>query len=186
MIFENHVAKIVLHKPDILILDWRDKNGSREYYVRYILDKSMGSLIIQGDLGTAVASWYNRVETSDMVRYVQNIPYFIEKLVCSTDKYTYYDDDVKNDIEGHFVQLACGCDEPKEILRDMEYVVDKVIEAHHNNATYDDETIAVFSKYDIEPCDIDDFGRRISERIKLWSKGFVMSYDEVFTNGEII
>lgn len=185
MAFENHEAKIVLHKPDIIILDWRNKNGSREYYVRYILDKPMGSLIIQGDLGTAVASWYNRVEAHDMVRYVQNIPYFVEKLVCSTDKYTYHADDVKNDIEEHFIQLAVGCElnEQKEILHDMEYVVDKVIEAHHNNTSYDDDTIAVFGKYDIEPCDIDDFGRRISERVKLWSEGFARAYEEVFING---
>lgn len=183
MAFENHVATVVCDTKDVYILDWRDKSGTNEYYVRYIVDKKLGSLIIQGDLGTAVACWYSEVTLKSLVSYVSNVPYFASKLLCSTDKYVYNDEDINADIVEYFDNLAVDCegDAFKEVMDDCYAVANAIIDAHHNNVGIDAETREILEKYDIE-----DFvctaGRRLSERVKLWSEGFVKAYEEVSGN----
>ena len=183
MAFENHVATVVCDTKDVYILDWRDKSGTNEYYVRYIVDKKMGSLIIQGDLGTAVACWYGEVTPKNLVGYVSNVPYFASKLLCSTDKYVYEDEDIKADIVERFDNFAVGYDGDalKEVMDDCYAVVNAIIDAHHNNVGIDAGTHEILEKYDIEEC-VCTAGCRLSERVKLWAEGFVRAYEEVSGN----
>lgn len=183
MAFENHVAKVVCDTKDVYILDWRDKSGTSEYYVRYIVDKAIGSLIIQGDLGTAVACWYSDVTPKSLVGYVSNVSYFASKLLCSTDKYIYKDEDIKADVVECFDSLAVGYegDALKEVIDDCYAVINAIIDAHHNNVGIDAEIREILEKYDIEEC-VCTAGRRLSKRVKLWSEGFVKAYEEVSGN----
>lgn len=88
--FKNHKSKIVHDDDKMLVMEWRNKNGSSAYAVKYIVDKVCGTLFIEGDLGFAVACWYSHVTTEDILNYTnpKHIDYFVGKLKCSTDKYT--------------------------------------------------------------------------------------------------
>lgn len=98
-IFRNHKAKTPCHNQNIMVIDWRNQNGSSEYYIRYILDLKMGSLIIQGDCGYAIASWQCS-HTPAEIRNLSNNPYyFLSKLKCETDKYHYNEEDIRADLE---------------------------------------------------------------------------------------
>lgn len=59
--FSTHKATLIQDTERYMIIDWRRADGSINYYVNYILDKKRGSLIISGDLGDCVATWYNAV-----------------------------------------------------------------------------------------------------------------------------
>ena len=88
--FKTHKAKIVHDDDKMLVMEWRNKNGSSAYAVKYIVDKVYGTLFVEGDLGFAVACWYSHVTTEDILNYTnpKHIDYFVGKLKCSTDKYT--------------------------------------------------------------------------------------------------
>lgn len=184
MAFENHVAKIVVNNRSVLVLDWRDKNGSSEYYIRYIVDKEIGSLIIQGDLGFAVACWYNKLDPRSLAGYVKNIGYFTEKLQCSTDKYTYDDDDIKSDVYQYFDDIAVGYegDELREVIDDCQYIIRAITDAKHNNDGLDDEARRILEKYDPDWWEnpyLGNAGRRVAERVKLWADGYARAVREV-------
>ena len=51
--FRNHKAKFKQF-DGISTLDWRNIDGSSNYYVRYVFDEDKGCLYITGDLGSAV------------------------------------------------------------------------------------------------------------------------------------
>lgn len=57
--FSSHKAELIQDTERYFAVDWRKEDGSGDYYVNYILDKKRGSLIISGDLGDCIATWYN-------------------------------------------------------------------------------------------------------------------------------
>ena len=84
--FAHH--KAVFRQLDgISTLDWRNEDGSSNYYVRYVFDESRGCLYISGDLGSAVIQLTERATLKALSDY--EIGYFVEKIECSTDKYAY-------------------------------------------------------------------------------------------------
>lgn len=68
--FAAHKATLIQDTDRYLIFDWRKADGSSDYYVNYILDKKRGNLIISGDLGDCIATWYNAVSPRQMRSYV--------------------------------------------------------------------------------------------------------------------
>lgn len=77
--FAAHKATLIQDTDRYMIIDWRKENGSGEYYVNYILDKKRGSLIISGDLGDCIATWYNPVKPNELRNYIKSIDYFMSK-----------------------------------------------------------------------------------------------------------
>lgn len=73
----------------ILIIDWKNKDGSGEYAIRYTLDMEKGNFIITGDVGYCIASWYNHLTPDNLCKFLNNIGYFKEKINCWTESYTY-------------------------------------------------------------------------------------------------
>ncbi|MDY6278695.1 MAG: hypothetical protein SPL63_01065, partial [Roseburia faecis] len=76
-VFEKlgHKATLIQNTDRYTIIDWRKGNGSGEYYVNYIIDKKRGSLIISGDLGDCIATWYNSNSVHDIARYTRSVDY---------------------------------------------------------------------------------------------------------------
>ena len=70
--FNTHKATLIQDTDRYLIIDWRRADGSGDYYVNYIVDKKRGSLIVSGDLGDSIATWYNKIKPSDLKNYVKN------------------------------------------------------------------------------------------------------------------
>ena len=83
--FRNHEATIVLQNDDFFVVDWKNRNGSGEYAVRYLLDIKKGNFVVSGDLGDSVASWYNKVIPEKLKSFVNDISYYIGKFQCTSD-----------------------------------------------------------------------------------------------------
>ena len=71
--FNTHKATLIQDTDRYLIIDWRRADGSGDYYVNYIVDKKRGNLIVSGDLGDSIATWYNKIKPSDLKNYVKNV-----------------------------------------------------------------------------------------------------------------
>ena len=67
--------KLILEDDNFFIMDWRDKHGSGNLATRYIVDKKKGDLIIKGDAGDCIASWYNEVTPEKLVSYINSTGY---------------------------------------------------------------------------------------------------------------
>lgn len=95
--FNTHKATLIQNTDRYLIIDWRRADGSGDYYVNYIVDKKRGSLIVSGDLGDSIATWYNKIKPSNLKNYVKNdIEYYISKIQTASNLF-YYDE--KNVVE---------------------------------------------------------------------------------------
>lgn len=175
-------STLVFEDEKIFIMDWKDKNGSGNLSTRYIVDKEKGDLVIKGDSGDCVASWYSPITVENLVHYINSTYYFIEKMRCSTNKYTYDHHDVEEDLEeekqdclklirdGNLdgiteEELEEDFDRMQEILDD--YQIDE-------NTVYPEELTDLFCKYDTGWWEgaFSELGKRIDKRIYLWVFGY--------------
>lgn len=172
--FKNHVAKIVLDTPEITILDWRNKNGSGEYFIRYILDKSRSTLIIQGDCGYGMFCWYNDQNSiEDIAGYSKDEGYFMSKMLCSSDQcdYTYYIEDAIEDLKDY---LERNYDYDAYSMYINDYFLPKFDDVE-DIEDFREICFAASSELDLEEDEIYDFGRRIASRPKIWAAGLQMA-----------
>lgn len=184
--FKDHKATVLLENEDFLILDWRNKDGSGEYSVRYIVDCQKGNLLISGDLGDCIASWFNKVTSDDMVRYVNDIQYFMGKFQCSSDKYDYRWEDIKSDLDGikeeylkEHESYGESVDEIEEDFSEMLNLCGEM--TFGDNIPYPDDFVKLAEKY-AEPwweSRFVDIGKRISGRVYLWAVGYQMALKQI-------
>ena len=186
--FAGHKASAVLQTDDFLVIDWRSADGSSEYYVRYIVDVQRGSLIIQGDLGQAIACWYNKVVPGQMYGYVDDAGYFAGKIRCATDLYSYDWQDVLEDIEEYRRSYALAGLDPEadadrisERSRRIDELVDALDESCYAG-TYSDDAIYALQRIDPDWWDglLSHLGKRVSGRVYLWAAGYRMAYRQLF------
>ncbi len=95
----GHKATLIQNSDRYTIIDWRRSDGSGEYYVNYIIDRKRGSLVISGDLGDCIATWYNPNSVHNITEYIRSVYYFIGKFQCSSDKFEYDEDKILDDIK---------------------------------------------------------------------------------------
>ena len=95
--FEKHSAKVVLKIPELTIIDWANGDSSNNA-IRYILDTQKGNLIITGDLGDAVFSWYHKESVANLVKYTKDLTYLVEKAQTASDLYTFEKEDIEEDL----------------------------------------------------------------------------------------
>lgn len=111
-IMQNFKTTLVLEDDKLLVFDWRDPE-SGNLSTRYYVDKEKGKLIISGDSGDCVASWYGRHNAEDFYAYLNDEQYFMGKINCTTNKYTYEREDIEEDLntlEKEFVELCVDCE----------------------------------------------------------------------------
>lgn len=186
--FENHVATEVLKTDKVLIIDWREKSGSNNYFIRYILDSEMGELHVSGDLGYSVASWGNEVTFENMSRYVSDVGYYLGKLKATSDKFTYRPEDIAEDLEKLKEEFKEDIDEEdeeafEEFNEDFEEIqrfFDDMNVTEH--MSYPSDIIDIFQKYSCcwWESGFSDIGERIDQRVYLWSVGLRMAYDSLY------
>lgn len=183
--FEHHKANLIQNTDRYFIVDWRDENGSNINYVNYIIDKSTGTIIITGDLGDCVATWFNALEPEQIRNFIRNdISYFISKIQCTSDKYTWNNDDIFEDIMDKLKSLNddddfndffddnnLGIDD----MDDLEYEIKNAIgcsaitpEFHPSNQLYD-----IISEFDTDCIEwLSYCGQKIDNRLYMWAYGF--------------
>ncbi len=174
--FANHKAEIKEH-DGITVLNWRNQNGSSDYYVHYVFDGKF--LYISGDLGSAVVHLTEKATLKALSRYINMVDYFVEKIKCSTNKYAY---DEKNAIAE---------------LRERLFPDDEEETPELVNADLIEEIMQHYSHYDgfrniptdlleqVEELDESYFewiyscGEEIHGRIILWLVGLQMAWEQV-------
>lgn len=185
--FATHKATLIQNTDRYCIIDWRREDGSSNYYVNYIVDKARGSLIVSGDLGDSIATWYNSLDPAKLKGYIYNdVGYYISKIQCSSDLYNYDEDDVVNEIKRHldasdvleYVEESYKFDDEDEF---WEFVEDEV-----SGSIYGDKFIPSQELRDvIEEFDCDSWewlsycGRSINPRVYLWAEGFYMACNQL-------
>ena len=180
----NHKATLIENGDRYTCIDWRREDGSGEYYINYIIDKKRGSLVISGDLGDCIATWYNPNSVHNIARYINSVEYFIGKIQCATDKYTYNDDDVVNDIDEDLSD--CKVDRDEEFLEaweDFQYTLPDNI--FNEGFRPDAEAEEFLEKYLGENWweYSSSWGRRISKRVFLWVAGLNMAVEQLDRDG---
>lgn len=106
--FAHHKA-IFRQLDGMSTLDWRNENGSSNYYVRYVFDESHGFLYISGDLGTAAVELTERATLKALSDY--EVGYFMEKIRCSTNLYCYDAEIAKEDLTYYVQNYLGSCEE---------------------------------------------------------------------------
>ena len=190
--FKGHRATLIQDSDRFTIIDWRKANGSVDYYINFIVDKKRGSLIVSGDLGDSIATWYNPVTISNLKRYIyHDIPYYMSKFQCSSDDYYYeqefvfeclmehlfgYDEDFVENLESYV--SASEFDSIEEFRAELMEEVNKSI----NN----DDFIPTDRLYEIATDVYPDawegmnkLGARIQTRVYLWAIGFNMACNQL-------
>lgn len=187
--FATHKATLIQDNDRYLAIDWRKSNGSGDYYANYILDKKRGSIIISGDLGDCIATWYNKLNVANAKSYIDNVDYFIGKIQCSTDKYTYYDDDVIADIREKIENSEIDISDVYNIelgIFDMDdfwqAIEDEVAESTSRLGMFF-PTDKLVKMMEMINCDYYEWlyscGERIHPRVYLWAIGFQMACDQL-------
>lgn len=181
--FQNHRATVVQRDENFFILDWRNVSGSVEYFVRYILDIKRGTLVVSGDLGSCVASWYNTVQPERLVGYLEDVPYFMSKFQCSSDTYYYHIANIKEDLDAIKAEYEpCDDQEAMEMDDDFDSMLEMLDECDLDEYfVYPDELTELFAKYDDEwwNSDFTTVGQRISPRVILWAVGYRMAMQQL-------
>lgn len=185
--FATHKAELIQNTDRYCIIDWRREDGSSNHYVNYIVDKARGSLIVSGDLGDSIATWYNPLDPSELKGYIYNdVDYYISKIQCSSDLYNYDKDDVVNEIKRHldasdileYVEESDRFEDDDEF---WEFVEDEVSESVYNNEFIPTQELREVLE-EIE-CDswewFSSCGRRVSPRVYLWAEGFYMACEQL-------
>lgn len=184
--FENHKAKLITDNEVITVIDWQDENGSSDYFVRYIIDKQRGSLIISGDLGDCISCWYNPVSISNLRNFIKNIPYWMGKFQCTSDDYDYDWEDIEsdlNDIKEEYLNDIEDYDfteeEIEEDFKEMLEICEDLTFSSH--MTYPSDLIELMEKYNTDwwESDFVRIGKRVSPRVYLWSDGFIQACNQL-------
>lgn len=190
--FSTHKAMLIQNTERFLIIDWRRTDGSSNYYVNYIVDKKRGSLIVSGDLGDSIATWYNSLTAEKIKSFIHNdVGYYVGKLQCSSDKYCYDEANIIADL--------------KDYLQDCD--IDMLITAYNEYGSHHIESESEFweaLENDVSGCvygdkfipsdnirnfcqevDVDYWewlhscGKRIHTRVYLWAEGFYMACEQL-------
>lgn len=192
-------ATLIQHSNRYTIIDWRREDGSGEYYCNFIVDKKRGSIIISGDLGDCIATWYNELKVKDLAHYMRNTGYWTGKIQCSSNLYEIDSDDWMEDFKDWYKDWFEDGDWLDEIVRHENPNLDLTEEDNlseerdYQLEEFKDElekSIISTESGDIfyptdrmsELMDIIDpdwyensFGRRYNLRIYLWGEGFYMA-----------
>lgn len=175
-------ATLIFEDDNFFIMDWKDKNGSGEYATRYIVDKQKGDLIIKGDSGYCIASWCNPVTVDNLAHYINSTGYFIDKMRCASNKYTYNFNDIEEDLadekQKYLKKIHDGDLDgiAEEELEEDFYRMQEILEDYSVNedTTYPDELASLMGKYDADWFEsaFARLGKRVDKRIYLWTYGY--------------
>ena len=191
--FADHKATVVLQNDDIFVLDWKNRDGSGAYYIRYIVDTRMGSLVIQGDTGSAIACWHNPVTPEEMARLVSEPGYFSSKIQCPSDIYSFTMEDVREDLDSYVgtyllkyldpVEDRARVEEIREICSKLLHELDE--DCYCDDGVYSDYAVTLLHRLDSNWWDgmLSHLGRRIGMRVYFWSIGFRMAMGQLTEGG---
>lgn len=182
-------AFLIQDDDNFFIVDWKDKNGSGNLATRYILDKKEGTFIITGDSGDCIACWYNELTPENLSVYVSDVRYFMGKIQCSTDKYTYECDDIEADLDEIKEELRKYYNEHPDYYdwdvddldEDFEDIKNYLYDFGWAGGQFPEDAYDLMSKFysEVWESPFSDLGQRISNRIYLWAVGYQSAIEKL-------
>jgi hypothetical protein len=185
--FENHVAKYNDY-GDVQIIDWKNKSGNNECYIRYIFDNPSGTLTITGDLyWLVVQNGYaqSNISITNISQYFDDAQYFVEKVKASSGNNVYWYDETlaKTQI---WIKLTQCYEDYDEDCDDMEIseLCDELMEMFSSvngfNGVYHTEAIEKLQNMDQDYFEwFYDCGKAISPNIYYYLEGLRMSMEQL-------
>lgn len=182
--FANHTANYS-KSGKVAVLDWKNKNGSSNYGVRYVMLDNV--LYISGDLGSAVVQLKERATMPNISRY--HLDYFVKRIECSTDLYDFDPDDAEKEMREYIYNTFEEAEYPLE--DDEKYKIELLIydliekSAISNEIWFDNDAskklqkIGSLTGYWFEESEFLDFGKSVSDRVIHWYTGFRMAYQNL-------
>ena len=185
--FKTHKAALLQDTERYCIIDWRRSDGSGDYYINFIVDKKRGSLIVSGDLGDSIATWYNPITISNLRSYIyKDIGYYEGKFQCTSDRY-YYDEDYvfdclidyleKDRIEEH-IEASDRFDDFQDFEEKLREQICESIRGDEFVPTekLNDIVTDIYADgWEFLP----NCGARIKGRVYLWAIGFNMACEQL-------
>lgn len=190
--FKDHRATLIQDSDRFTIIDWRKANGSVDYYINFIVDKKRGSLIVSGDLGDSIATWYNPVTINNLKWYIyKDVPYYMSKFQCTSDNY-YYDEEFvfeclmehlfgcDEEFEGN-LESYVGASEFDSIEEFKEELMEEVKKSINNDAFNPTERLyKIATDVYVDAWEgLHTCGAQIQTRVYLWAIGFNMACDQL-------
>lgn len=188
--FKDFKATLIEDTQRLTAIEWRNKDGSSNYYIDFMVDKEHGRLHISGDLGYCIADWYSPNDIINLSCYVRDICYFIEKMQATSDKYDIDAEEVKSDIESSLRELLeedASEEEKEQFEEDLETIKDHIDDCYisRTEGFIPDDTVRdLLDKYDPEWWE-HGYGEKISNRVYLWSVGLNMAVDQLLKEGKL-
>lgn len=183
--FSTHKATLIQDTDRYCIIDWRRADGSSNCYVNYIVDKKRGSLIVSGDLGDSIATWFNAVTSAKLKGYIHNdVEYYIGKFQCTSDKYAQDADDVVKDIKEYVDddELRAAFLESENEEFDTPEEMWEEVENEVYSCIYGDDFIPSDRLNELFPESwewLPHCGQRIKLRCYMWAEGFYMACEQL-------
>lgn len=177
--FRNHKAKFKQF-DGISTLDWRNIDGSSNYYVRYVFDEDKGCLYITGDLGSAVVRLTEKATLESLSSYINSVDYFLGKILCSTDKYVYDVELARNELEQHLISPDAEYEDKR--LEELRELVADTLECFDTFKGFDlsEDVEERLSKEDADYWEwIYTIGKDVDTRIILWLVGLQMAHNQI-------
>ena len=187
--FQNHKAHLLMSTDRFTAIDWKTP-GSSNYFVSYIVDRKLGSLIVSGDLGDCIATWGHAVTVADMKSYVKDVEYFLKKFQCSSDKFIFETDTsldcILNNLFEDDEAIYDHFTDHEDFLQFREDLYSEVDDSIKNGEDFFPTEHLVEMVSDILGGDdyaaygvLDQPGVMISPRVYLWAIGFIMACDQL-------
>lgn len=192
--FKDHEATVVLRDENFFVLDWRNKNGEDYYFVRYLLDIKRGCLTVSGDIGYCVACWHNEVTPESLAHLIKDVGYFTGKIACSTNLFTYKDQDQMDDIKElekrYLANTALSKDQRVELVNNFaRLLIEFDSTGLRDRGSYPPEVFGLYDKIDLDwdnDAAFSTIGKRIDKRVLLWSVGYRMAMEQLTKGGATV
>lgn len=179
--FETHKAKLIFAKDGLYLIDFRREDGSTHYYVRFFVDTSRSSVHIEGDLGECISIWGNSNSIERISEMMLNVPYWIGKFCCSSDKYVYDYRNAQNELE-HDTYDALEDMDPESYAERIEAIMD-TFNQNYGLMLDTEESIDALSELcgpDAIYCmNMHKYGRKIDDRCYLWAEAFDLALKQL-------
>lgn len=164
----------------IQIVDWRNKNGSKEGAIRFLFDNAEKYLHISGDYGSAILDLHSFSEVSlKTVGILTDIGYLIGKIKCSTDLYIYDEELARKDVEERLLsEQFAGKLSDEEISERKDFISELMEDFTISGIQLGHSEKQILSEYDHMYWEwIYDAGKKIAGRVIYWFTALNMMYD---------
>lgn len=184
----KHTASLILNNDKMCVIDWRRANGDGDYSVRYYIDKEKGRLMIDGDLGSCIASWHAPNTTHDITSYTRDICYFMEKIETASNQYYIDAEDLMHQIEKVIAENDSHAKDDPDYEDDMQALAADMDMSYGKDGSFkatqqQDEILQKYIGDDWYDFDIN--WEDIHPRVFLWAVGLQMAVRQLTDEGKL-